>query len=115
MDVFLRLLFPSVVVFFGEGQRGLPSSLQPDAVVVDQFFLHVLYVLMYGGGDVELVPVSLSCCSECEFRVPQGVLGVQMLHARPWDASLGRVLPECYAEHGCGGVELQPHWGTLCL
>ena len=42
----------------------------------------------------------------CEFRVSQGVLMV-MLHYRPWDASFGRVLPECCAEHGCGGVELQ--------
>ena len=48
MDVFLRLFFPSVVVFFGEGQWGLPSNLQPDAVVVDLFFLHVLNVLVYG-------------------------------------------------------------------
>ena len=86
VDVFLRLLLPSVVVFFGQGQRGLLRGLEPNAGAVDLFFLHVLNVVMHRGGDVESVPVSLFRRPYCVFRLPQDKL-VVLLHGRPRDAS----------------------------
>ena len=60
VDVFLCLLLPFVVVFLGQGQRGLPRGLDPNAGAVDLLLLHVLDVLVNRGGDVQLVPVRLS-------------------------------------------------------
>ena len=52
MDVVLCFLPPFEVIFFGERERGVLRELLPNAVLVDISSLHVLDVLLHGGGDV---------------------------------------------------------------
>ena len=63
-------------------------------------FLHVVFVVVSGCGDVVPVPVCLFRRSDEVGGLSECML-VLLVHVGPSYASVGSILPGCRAEHGC--------------